>query len=87
MSRNLLHCGLGLACSQNRQLTKGNTMTNTQQQVDLSEKPCKCGDTMGEVIGFRERSTDKKKVMYRVCWYCTKCHATEKAIGRETFVN
>ena len=26
MSRNLLSCGLGLACSQNRQLTKGNTM-------------------------------------------------------------
>ena len=87
MSRNLLYCGLGLACSQNRQPTQGNTMTNTQQQVDLSEKPCKCGDTMGEVIGFRERSTDKEKVMYRVCWYCIKCHATEKAIGRETSVN
>ncbi len=87
MSRNLLHCGLGLACSQNRQLTKGNTMTNNEKQVDLREKPCRCGDTMGEVIGFKERSTDNKMVMYRVCWYCVECQAIEKAIGRETYVS
>jgi hypothetical protein len=25
---------------------------------DLSEKPCRCGETMGEVIGFKDRVTD-----------------------------
>ena len=42
---------------------------------------------MGEVIGFKERSTDNKMVMYRVCWYCVECQAIEKAIGRETYVS
>ena len=87
MSRNLLHCGLGLACSQNRQLTKGNTMTNNENIDDLREKPCRCGEVMGEVIGFKERVTDGQMVMYRVCWYCPECHAIDKAIGRETFIN
>ena len=54
---------------------------------DLSEKPCRCGETMGEVIGFQERVTDGEMVKYRVCWYCPKCHATEKAIGRETYID
>ena len=53
---------------------------------DLSEKPCPCGKTMGEVIGFQERVTDGEMVKYRVCWYCPECHAVEKAIGRETFI-
>ena len=53
---------------------------------NLSEKPCRCGETMGEVIGFKERVTDGEMVRYRVCWYCPECHAVEKAIGRETFV-
>ena len=54
---------------------------------DLSEKPCKCGEVMGEVIGFQERITDGAMVKYRVCWYCPKCHATEQAIGRERIVD
>ena len=53
---------------------------------DLSEKPCSCGDVMTEVIGFHERATDEKMVMYRVCWYCPECHAIDKAIGRETYI-
>ena len=54
--------------------------------TDLSEKPCPCGETMGEVIGFNHRETDDTYQMYRVGWYCPECHAVEKAIGRETFV-
>ena len=57
-----------------------------KRMEDLSEKPCKCGDVMGEVIGFQERVTDEEMVKYRVCWYCAECHAVEKAIGREAFV-
>jgi hypothetical protein len=44
--------------------------------TDLSEKPCRCGETMGEVIGFQERVTDGEMVKYRVCWYCPECHAS-----------
>jgi hypothetical protein len=47
--------------------------------TDLSEKPCRCGETMGEVIGFQERVTDGKMVKYRVCWYCPECHASGKS--------
>jgi hypothetical protein len=51
------------------------------------KSPCRCGETMGEVIGFQERVTDGAMVKYRVCWYCPECHATEKAIGRETYID
>lgn len=54
--------------------------------TDLTEKPCPCGETMGEVIGFKERSTDGEMVRYRVCWYCPDCQSVEKAIGRETYI-
>ena len=53
---------------------------------NLSEKPCPCGDTMGEVIKLQERITDGKMVKYRDGWHCPECHLVEKAIGRETFV-
>lgn len=53
---------------------------------DLSNKPCRCGGIMDEVIGFNERVTDGQMVKYRVCWYCPKCHSVEKAIGREKVV-
>ena len=53
---------------------------------NLSEKPCRCGDTMGEIIRFNHRCTDDAHVPYRDGWYCSECHAVEKAIGRETFV-
>ena len=61
-------------------------MTDNNNTESLREKPCKCGKVMGEVVGFKERVTDGARVMYRVCWYCPECHATEKAIGRETFI-
>jgi len=50
---------------------------------DLSEKPCPCGKTAGEVIGFNHRSTDDTYVPYRVGWYCPECHHFEQAILRE----
>ena len=49
--------------------------------TDLSEKPCRCGDTMGEVIGFNHRETDDTYQMYRVGWYCPECHAVEKRLA------
>jgi hypothetical protein len=54
---------------------------------DLSEKPCPCGETAGEVIGFNHRSTDDTYVPYRVGWYCPECKHFEQAIGRETWIN
>ena len=54
---------------------------------DLSTKPCSCGGTLGEVIGFQERSTDGVQVPYRVCWWCQDCDTTEKAVGRETHID
>ncbi len=50
---------------------------------DLSEKPCPCGETAGEVIGFNHRSTDDTYVPYRVGWYCPECKHFEQAILRE----
>ena len=55
--------------------------------TDLSNKPCNCGGHMGEVIGFRERSTDQVMMPYRPRWYCPDCHAVEEALGRETWVD
>jgi ribosomal protein S27AE len=54
---------------------------------DLSEKPCRCGDTMGEVIVLKQRSTDGVMVKHRDRWQCQECHAVEKAIGRETYID
>lgn len=56
-------------------------------EIDLSEKPCQCGEVMGEVIGFNHRETDDTYQMYRVGWYCTECQNFDKAIGRERVVN
>lgn len=50
---------------------------------DLSEKPCRCGEVMGEVIGFEQRPYSEHPVRYRVGWYCPECQAFEKAILRE----
>jgi len=54
--------------------------------TDLSEKPCRCGETMGEVIGFNHRSTDDTYQGYRVGWYCVECHNFDAAIGRERVI-
>lgn len=54
--------------------------------TDLSEKPCRCGETMGEVIGFNHRSTDDTYQGYRVGWYCPECHNFDAAIGRERVI-
>ena len=54
---------------------------------NLSEKPCRCGGTMGEVIGFNHRQTDDTYQMYRVGWYCTECHNFDKAILRERVID
>jgi len=53
---------------------------------NLKEKPCNCGDVMGEVIGFNYRSTDNTYQPYRVGWYCVECKAFEQAILRERVV-
>lgn len=42
---------------------------------DLSSKPCLCGGKMAEVINAEKG--------YRVGWWCPKCNAWDKAIGRE----
>lgn len=55
--------------------------------TDLSTKPCPCGKTLGQVIGYNERYTDKVMVPYRVGWYCPNCKNIEKAIGREGYVD
>ena len=52
---------------------------------DLTKKPCRCGGTMGEIIGYDERSNGKL-VPLRRGWYCVECEAWEKAILRETAV-
>ena len=52
---------------------------------DLTKKPCKCGGTMGEIIGYDERSNGKI-VPLRRGWYCVECRNWEKAILRETAV-
>jgi len=54
---------------------------------NLSEKPCRCGDTMGEVIGFNHRQTDDTYQMYRVGWYCPECQNFDKAILRERVID
>jgi hypothetical protein len=41
---------------------------------DLTTKPCKCGGTMGEILGFVERSTDGKNIPYRRLWWCKVCN-------------
>ena len=74
--------GWGLLARKTSQLTKGNAVKNS----DLSHKPCPNGHTAGEVIGFRERHTDKELVPYRVCWYCPECQWIDKSIGREKYV-
>ena len=54
---------------------------------DLSEKPCKCGGILGEIIGVDTRLTDGAKILVRRRWWCQDCNATEEAIGRERVVN
>lgn len=53
---------------------------------DLTEKPCKCGGTMGEILGFVERSTDGENVPYRRLWWCQECNAEDYCTGREMYV-
>lgn len=53
---------------------------------DLSSKPCKCGDVMGEIIGFNDSLVDKNYQSFRVGWYCVKCRGFEKAILRERII-
>lgn len=50
---------------------------------DLSNKPCRCGDVMGQIIGYDHRPEDDTYQRYRVGWYCVNCHAFEQAILRE----
>lgn len=52
---------------------------------DLTNKPCKCGGTMGEIIGYDDTSNGEL-VPQRRGWYCVECRAWEKAILRETTV-
>jgi predicted nucleic acid-binding Zn finger protein len=47
--------------------------------TDLSVIPCKCGQTMCQIIDYAER--------VRRGWYCQHCRAWENAIGRERLVS
>ena len=53
---------------------------------DLTQKPCPCGGVATEVIRVNHRVTDNKLVPYRYGWECPSCKASEKAIGRETWI-
>lgn len=53
---------------------------------DLRSKPCDCGGTMEQVIGFTLRTTDKTYQPYRCGWYCKECKTYELAILRERVV-
>lgn len=55
----------------------------SENSDNLKEKPCRCGDVMGEVIGFNECLIDNTYQPYRVGWYCVKCKEFEQAILRE----
>ena len=54
---------------------------------DLSQKPCRCGGTLGEIIGVDTRLTDGAKILVRRRWWCQDCNAVEEAIGRERVVD
>jgi hypothetical protein len=57
-----------------------------KRMEDLSEKPCRCGETMGEVIGFDDRVTDGEKIPVRRSWWCQECNAVEECVGRERVI-
>lgn len=48
---------------------------------DLRSKKCRCGQKMGEIIGY-----DDNEKPFRQGWYCVQCRAWEKAILRERTV-
>lgn len=48
---------------------------------DLRSKKCRCGETMGEIIGY-----DDNEKPFRQGWYCVHCRAWEQAILRERTV-
>ena len=54
---------------------------------DLTQKPCRCGGVATEVIKLNRRSTDDTLQPYRSGWECLDCKASEKAIGRETWID
>jgi len=55
-------------------------------QDEMQSKPCKCGGTAEEVIGF-DHKPEGGLIPVRRGWYCPSCHAWEKAILRETKVD
>ena len=55
------------------------------QSEDLSSKPCRCGETMVQIIGHDENAK-KELVPARRGWYCFSCRHWETAILRETVV-
>ena len=52
---------------------------------DLTKKPCKCGGTMGEIIGYDEDANGAATPKRRG-WYCVDCQNWETAILREQIV-
>ena len=58
-----------------------------KQMEDLSQKPCRCGGILGEIIGVDTRLTDGAKILVRRRWWCQDCNAVEEAIGRERVVD
>ena len=53
----------------------------------LREKPCRCGGTMKQVIGFSEPDEYRpERYPIRKGWFCKDCKNSEQAILRETTV-
>ena len=53
---------------------------------DLATKPCVCGETQVEIIGFVETPDKSQMTALRKGWYCVSCRHWEDAILRERAV-
>ena len=59
----------------------------SENSDNLINKPCRCGDVMGQIIGYDHRLVDDTYQSYRAGWYCENCKEFEKAILRERQIN
>ena len=54
---------------------------------NLRNKPCRCGGTMGQIIGFSDPDEHRPDPYpIRKGWYCIECRDFEEAILRERTV-
>ena len=52
---------------------------------DMKRRPCPCGGTQEQVLNYIEVENDEVQ-SERVGWWCPKCNAFTKVIGREKVV-